>query len=67
MYERVMLLFLLKACFYVDLKIQKRENFGSLYETTKFLCTVVSQSAYTQQIIENLKYSVMTAGMKFTG
>lgn len=36
MFDGVITLFLLKACFYVDLKIQTRQNISDLLELIKF-------------------------------
>jgi hypothetical protein len=58
LYERIIAIFLLKACFYVDLMMQTNQDFMPLFETMKFVKSNIQSSHLTMQIEENLRSSL---------
>jgi hypothetical protein len=58
LYERIIIIFLLKACFYLDLMMQTNQEFMPLFETIKFVKSNVQSSPLTMQIEENLRSSL---------
>lgn len=57
-YDQIIIIFLFKACFYVDLMLQTNQDYTSLFETIKVVKSNISSSPHTMQVEENLRSSL---------
>lgn len=58
LYDQIVIIFLFKACFYIDLKMQTNQDPNELFELIKFVKSSLTNSILTMQIDENLRYSM---------